>query len=93
MTYMPADDFSSRLFGTIAMCNAMCPSPCSPLSPGHHLSSELVSKWLGSGFGSTGNPSACHACQPPMSARALGQPACLSSCATRALVASWGQAQ
>ena len=42
---------------------------------------------------STGNPAACQASQPPIRARALGQPACLSSCATRALVASCGQAQ
>jgi len=34
-----------------------------------------------------------HAVQPPVSAPALVNPACLSSCATRALVASFGQAQ
>ena len=44
-------------------------------------------------FGSIGNPAACQASHPPIRARALGQPACLSSCATRALVASCGQAQ
>ena len=34
-----------------------------------------------------------HAVELPVSARALVHPACLSSCATRALVASFGQAQ
>ena len=43
--------------------------------------------------GSTGRFEFCHASQPPTSARAFDQPACLSSCATRALVASFGQAQ
>jgi hypothetical protein len=44
-------------------------------------------------LGSTGSPAVCQAFQPPMRARALTQSACLSSCATRALVASCGQAQ
>jgi hypothetical protein len=44
-------------------------------------------------FDAIGNPAACQASQPPIRARALVQPACLSSCATRALVASCGQAQ
>lgn len=51
---------------------------------------ELISSCV---FGSTGSPAACQAVQPPASARALGQPACRSSRATRALVASLGQAQ
>ncbi len=44
-------------------------------------------------LGSTGRPSLFHASQPPTSARAFGQPAVLSSRATRALVASSFQAQ
>lgn len=44
-------------------------------------------------IGSIGNFDSCHPSQPPMSARALVHPACRSSCATRALVASFGQAQ
>jgi hypothetical protein len=46
-----------------------------------------------SGFSSMGIAAACHAFHPPMSARARFQPARLSSRATRALVASSGQAQ
>jgi hypothetical protein len=46
-----------------------------------------------SGFGSTGKPAACQASQPPISARALVHPAFFNSRATRALVASSGQAQ
>jgi PIN domain len=42
---------------------------------------------------STGNPASCQAVHPPVSARAFFHPACLSSCATRALVASFVQAQ
>jgi hypothetical protein len=42
---------------------------------------------------STGRPSSRHAVQPPVRARAFFHPACLSSCATRALVASFVQAQ
>jgi hypothetical protein len=42
---------------------------------------------------STGNPASCQAAHPPVSARAFFHPACLSSCATRALVASFVQAQ
>lgn len=45
------------------------------------------------GRGSTGSPAACHASQPPVRATALGQPALRSSSATRALVASFFQAQ
>jgi hypothetical protein len=41
----------------------------------------------------TGNPAASHASQPPVSAIARRHPACLSSSATRALVASFRQAQ
>ena len=44
-------------------------------------------------FDETGRPAACHAAQPPRSARAPFHPARRSSCATRALVASFGQAQ
>ncbi len=44
-------------------------------------------------FGSTGKLAACQASQPPVSALAFDQPALRSSCATRALVASFGQAQ
>lgn len=44
-------------------------------------------------IGSTGSPASCHAAQPPVRARAFFHPACLSSCATRALVASFSQAQ
>ena len=44
-------------------------------------------------FGSTGSPAACHAAQPPTSARAFGHPARRSSRATRALVASSCHAQ
>jgi hypothetical protein len=63
---------------------------------------EMLSVWVywagncwvsGTPFDSTGRPASCQAFQPPMRARALVQPACLSSCATRALVASCGQAQ
>lgn len=42
---------------------------------------------------STGSPVSRHAVQPPVRARAFFHPACLSSCATRALVASFVQAQ
>ncbi len=45
------------------------------------------------GFNSTGKPAACQASQPPTSARALLHPAFCNSRATRALVASSGQAQ
>jgi hypothetical protein len=41
----------------------------------------------------TGRPASCHAAQPPVRARAFFHPACLSSCATRALVASLSQVQ
>ena len=41
----------------------------------------------------TGRPASFHAFQPPLSARARFHPADLSSRATRALVASFGQAQ
>ena len=44
-------------------------------------------------LGSTGSPAFFHAAQPPARARAFSHPACRSSCATRALVASFGQAQ
>src|SRR6185503_13770534 len=44
-------------------------------------------------FGSTGKFASCQASHPPIRARALDHPACRSSCATRALVASFGQAQ
>jgi len=44
-------------------------------------------------FGSTGKLAACHESQPPVSALAFDQPPLRSSCATRALVASFGQAQ
>ena len=44
-------------------------------------------------FGSVGRPASSHACQPPTRGRASGHPAALSSRATRALVASSGQAQ
>lgn len=44
-------------------------------------------------FSSTGHPASCHAAHPPTSARAFVHPACLSSRATRALVASFTQAQ
>src|SRR5262249_23645700 len=43
--------------------------------------------------GTCGNPAAIQAFQPPRSARALLHPPRLNSCATRALVASFGQAQ
>jgi len=44
-------------------------------------------------FAATGSPAATQAVKPPSSARARGQPACRSSRATRALVASFGQVQ
>jgi hypothetical protein len=44
-------------------------------------------------LGSVGSPALIHAFQPPTRARALCHPARLNSCATRALVASFGQAQ
>ena len=44
-------------------------------------------------LGSTGRPVSCQTTQPPVRARAFFHPACLSSCATRALVASFVQAQ
>ena len=56
------------------------------------LQSQFVACALAD-LGSTGRFEFCHASQPPTSARAFDQPACLSSCATRALVASFGQAQ
>ncbi len=43
--------------------------------------------------GSTGRPASTHRFQPPSSARALRQPARLSSSAPRALVASFTHAQ
>jgi len=53
----------------------------------HHSAAALTT------FGSAGKLRACHASHPPVSALAFDQPALRSSCATRALVASFGQAQ
>ena len=64
-----------------------------------HACNAMMQPWWDAGrycavaTGSTGSAASRHAAQPPVSARARGQPASLSSRATRALVFSSIQAQ